>query len=126
MKKDQVILVADRNPRIRDFIQRELKSEGHRVFTAENADQLRSWINRPGQLDVLVIDPDMPGLDDEEQLGLMLSVRPTLTVIFHCLVSELCTLKCPERQVAFVEKSGQSVDVLKQKIGWLFNSPLYA
>ena len=116
MDREYVILIADRNPRIRDFVQRELKSEGHRVYSADNADQLKNWIHRPGKLDALVIDPDMPGLEDPAAFGRMLAERPTLTVIFHCLASDCFSIRTPGRAVAFVEKSGQSVDLLKHKI----------
>lgn len=119
MKHPPVILIADRNPRIRDFIQRELKSQEHRVVTAENGDQLKEWIQHAGRLDVLVIDPDMPGLHSDAHLAKMLLLRPTLPVIFHCLASECCALRTPEREVVFVEKNGQSVDALRQKIWFL-------
>ena len=116
MTNDTIILVADRNPRIRDFLQRELRSEGQRVYTAENADQLKSWIFRPGPLDALVIDPDMPGLEDHAHLEDLLRRRPALAVIFHCLAADCTDLRQPGRRLAFVEKSGQSVDLLKQQI----------
>ena len=116
MENEYIILIADRNPRIRDFMQRELRSEGHRVYTAENADQLKNWIHRPGRLDALVIDPDMPGMESQTHLVDMLAVRPELAVIFHCLASDCASLKTPCRVLAFVEKSGQSVDLLKQQI----------
>ena len=116
MEMEYIILIADRNPRIRDFVQRELRGEGHRVYAAENADQLRNWIHRPARLDALVIDPDMPGLEDATLFGQMLAERPALAVIFHCLVCDISSAQTPGRAVAFIEKSGQSVDLLKQKI----------
>lgn len=124
MKNPYLILVADRNPRIRDFIQRELKSDGHRVFTVENYDQMKNWITRPGQLDILVIDPNMSGLDDHTQLESILLGRPALSVIFHCMASDYLDLSADERKVLFVEKSGQSVELLKQRIGMLFDTAL--
>lgn len=124
MKNPYLILVADRNPRIRDFIQRELKYDGHRVFTVENYDQMKNWITRPGPLDILVIDPNMSGLDDHAELESILLGRPTLSVIFHCMASDYLDLSAGERKVLFVEKSGQSVDLLKQRIGMLFDTAL--
>ena len=85
MEEPYVILIADRNPRIRDFIQREFKSEGYHVFTAESAGQLEYWIDRSSRLDALVMDPDLPGLESPDHLGGLLSRRPTLQVVFHCL-----------------------------------------
>lgn len=118
MKFPSVILVADRNPRIRDFIQRELRSLGYLVVTADNGEQLQDWIQHAGRLDMLIIDPDMPGMDNDAMLSHLLLVRPSLPVIFHCLSCDCISLRTPERRVRFVEKSGNSVDALKQEI-WL-------
>lgn len=119
MKRKYVVLVADRNPRIRDFVQRELLFEGHRVFTAENASQLKSWILRPTQLDALVIDPDMPGIDSFDQIQTLLAFRPGLPVVFHCLAPDCDWAKGVADKVRFVEKSGQSVDAVKEQIASL-------
>ena len=116
MKNEHVILVADRNPRIRNFLQRELKSEGHCVYTAESVDQLKQWFYRPSRLDALVIDPDMPGLDSKTHLSDLLSMRPGLAVIFHCLIKDGFSVRAPGRVLAFIEKSGQSIDLLKQQL----------
>ncbi len=116
MENEYVILVADRNPRIRTFLQRELESEGHRVYTAESVDQLKKWFHRPSRLDALVIDPDMPGLGTSTHLADLLAMRPQLSVIFHCMIRDGFALRTPGRVLAFVEKSGQSVDMLKHQI----------
>lgn len=116
MKNEYVILVADRNPRIRNFLQRELRSEGHRVYTAESVDQLKQWFHRPSRLDALVIDPDMPGLGSKAHLSDLLSMRPKLAVIFHCLIKDGFAVRAPGRVLAFIEKSGQSVDLLKHQL----------
>lgn len=116
METNRVILVADRNPRIRDFVQRELKSDGHQVFGAENGNQLRSWLCRPGRIDVLVIDPDLPGVEGEAHLMRLLSVRPNLTVILHCLADNSAFRLSDHSNILLIEKSGQSIDQLKLKI----------
>ncbi|MGD9211760.1 MAG: response regulator [Desulfobacteraceae bacterium] len=124
MKKQYVVLVADRNPRIRNFIQRELTSEGYRVFTAENAGQLKSWIIRPVQLDALVIDPNMPGIDSREQIQTVLSLRPALPVVIHCLSPDFTELRNLTKRNVFVEKSGHSVDLVKKQIELLLVQPV--
>lgn len=121
MKRESVVLVADRNPRIRDFVRRELSLEGHRVFTAEDAGQLKSWIQRPFKLDALVIDPNMPGIESREQIRTLLSLRPALPVVFHCLAPDCSVLLGLAGKVVFVEKSGQSVDALKVQIKTLLS-----
>jgi DNA-binding NtrC family response regulator len=123
MKKIFTILVADRNPHIRDFVQRELKEAGHRVFTAKNAAQLKGWILRPIQMDALVIDPNIPGMDNYEELRLLLTLRPELPVVFHCFVPDTASLRDLTEKVVFVEKSGHSIDAVKEKIEWLLTTP---
>jgi len=123
MENQHVILVADRNPRIRDFVQRELKSEGHRVFAAENGDQLKNWLGRPGRIDVLVIDPDLPGVESNVHLGRLLTLRPALAVILHCLPSDTTIRLSVKPDTLLVEKSGNSIDQLKQKIRMLLRVP---
>lgn len=124
MKTPYLILVADRNPRIRDFVQRELKSDGYRVYTVENYDQLKNWITRHGPLDILVIDPNMSDLDDRTQFETIMKGRPALAVIFHCMASDYPDLSGSQRKVFFIEKSGQSVDLLKQRISMLVDTEL--
>lgn len=119
IKRECVILVADRNPRIRDFIERELNLEGYRVFSLENAEQLKSWFDRKTRLDAVVIDPTMPGFDNEDHLERLLDLRPDVAVVFHCLSSDRPSLADYRTRVGFVEKSGHSVDALKQLIGQL-------
>jgi DNA-binding NtrC family response regulator len=121
MKTQTVILVADRNPRIRDFIERELQVEGYRVFLVENADQLKSWFNRQTRLDAVVLDPTMPGLDNEDHLAMLLHLRPRLPVVFHCLASDRPFLADYRFRAGFVEKSGHSIDALKQVIRQFLN-----
>ncbi len=121
MKSQYLILVADRNPRIRDFVQRELKTDGYRVYTVENFDQLKNWLSRPGILHILVIDPSMIGLENRNQLEGLLVNRPAMPVIFHCMASDCLDLEPAERCVFFVEKSGQSVDIIRQRIESLFH-----
>ena len=116
IKRQCVILVADRNPRIRDFIERELNLEGYRVFSLENADQLKSWFDRQTRLDAVVIDPTMPGFDNEDHLERLFGLRPDVPVVFHCLSSDRPSLADYRAKVGFVEKSGHSVDALKQLI----------
>ena len=122
MKKIFTILVADRNPHIRDFVQRELKEAGHRVFTAKNTAQLKGWLIKPIQLDALVIDPNMPEMDNYEELQPLLMLQPKLPVVFHCFAPDTVVLRDLAEKVAFVEKSGHSIDAVKAKIERLLAS----
>ncbi len=124
MKNQCVVLVADRNPHIRKFIQRELAIDGYRVIAAENAGQLKSWILRTARLDVLVMDPNMPGIESREQVRSLLSLRPALPVIVHCHSSDCFALQGIAGKMAIVEKNGNSIDEVKEQISHLLASGL--
>ena len=120
MNRPYTVLIADRNPRIRDFLQRELNSEGHRVVTAKNCDQLKKWLDKPVQLDALVLDPNMPGLESNDQLVSLVNQRPSLPIVFHCLASDCAAATLQIKHMTFVEKKGDSIDDLKRQLRLLF------
>jgi DNA-binding NtrC family response regulator len=113
------ILVADRNPRIRGFVERELRDEGYRVYTVESISQLRSWISPERLPDLLILDPDLPGGGPEDPIWPLLGRYPHLPVVFHCLTTDIPN---PLPRMVFtviVEKSADSIDLLKQQIALL-------
>jgi DNA-binding NtrC family response regulator len=116
MQNESIILVADRNPRIRDFVERELRVEGYRVYTAENVSQLVHWLT-PGHLpDLLILDPDLPGGAAQEHIWPQLARHPRLPVVFHCMAADI---PMPMPQMActvLIEKSANSIDLLKRQI----------
>jgi DNA-binding NtrC family response regulator len=122
MRQDLTILVADRNPRIRGFVERELRGAGYRVFAVENVSQLMSWIGREELPDLLVLDPDLPGGCAEDQVWPLLARHPHLPVVFHCLAADI---PAPIPQMActvIVEKSADSIDSLKRQISLLLRT----
>lgn len=121
-RSDFIIVVADRNPRIRNFVLRELRAEGYRVFTAETVPQLIQWIT-PGNLpDLLVLDPDLPGGGAEDYIWPLLARHPRLPVVLHCLAADI-PLPMPRMVcTVVVEKSADSIDLLKRQIALLLNT----
>jgi len=120
MDNPVTVLIGDRNPRIRNFLQRELNSAGYRAVAAQNGAQLKSWLGRPIQLDVLVLDPDMPGVDTIDQLTALMAIRPDLPVVFHCLVTGPDSPpQLDNHKTIFVEKTANSVDHLKKQLRFL-------
>ena len=118
--KPHTVLLADRNPRIRKFVQRELLSEGHEVVTAADAVQLTAWLTSSVHLDALVVDPDMPGIENCDHLCSLLSSRPNLPVILHCLVSDEAAIPIESTRLLLIEKNGDSTDGLKHLLSSLF------
>lgn len=119
LRRGATILVADRNPRIRGLVERELREAGYHVFTVESVSQLRNWI-APGHLpDLLILDPDLPGGGPRDPIWPLLGRHPRLPVVFHCLTGDIPR---PLPGMAFtvtVEKSGDSIDLLKRQIDLL-------
>lgn len=122
MKNEYIILVADRNPRIRDFMERELRKEGYRVAMVETVAHLMHWLT-PGRLpDLLVLDPDLPGGGTEEQIWPLLTRFSHLPVVFHCLSTDIPMPMPSMACTVIVEKSASSIDLLKRQIKLLLNS----
>jgi DNA-binding NtrC family response regulator len=124
LRRDATILVADRNPRIRGFVERELRDEGYRVFTVESIYQLRNWIS-PGRLpDLLILDPDLPGGGPEDHIWPLLGRYPYLPVVFHCLATDIPSPMPRMDFTVIVEKSADSIDLLKRQIALLLRKKI--
>lgn len=111
------ILIADRNPHVREFLRREFLCEGYRVKLAKNGTDVIRAVMGPGPPDVLVLDLDLPDTNGSEILDTLEDNIPGLPVVLHCFAPETETLKGPLLKAnAFVEKEGNSVDRLKKII----------
>ncbi len=122
MQNGFFILVADRNPRIRNLIERELRTEGYQVLTVETVTQLMHWINPARLPDLVVLDPDLPGSGAEDFIRPMLADYPHLPVVFHCLVADIPVSIPGTACTATVEKSADSIDLLKRQIALLLKT----
>lgn len=122
MNAEPIILVADRNPRIRNFVERELRGEGYRVHTAENVFELTQWITSGRSPDLLILDPDLPGGAAEDHIWPLLARHPHLPVVFHCLSADLPMPMPRMACTIIVEKSANSIDLLKRQIEMLLTT----
>lgn len=106
------ILVADRNPRVRAFLQREMMAAGYRVTAADSARDVLRWAAERDRVDLVIIDPDLPDAEPEALVAELRRRRPQLPVVIHALPD-------PERGPAdppaagFVEKGARSVERLQ-------------
>jgi DNA-binding NtrC family response regulator len=119
LRQDSTVLVADRNPRIRGFVERELREAGYRVFAVESVSQLQGWIVPDRLPDLLVLDPDLPGGDAEDHIWPLLARYPHLPVVFHCLSVDIPDPMPRMACTVIVEKSADSIDLLKRQIARL-------
>jgi DNA-binding NtrC family response regulator len=116
METTYEILIADRNPHIRDFLRRELGASGYTVQMVENSKELLKQIDANTLIRLLILDPDFPAIDSID-LGCRLAGRsPHLPVIMHCVRGADNALDLNDVEVVNIEKNGRSIEVLKQTI----------
>lgn len=119
MKKVFTILIADRNPRVRGFLQREMSREGYRILLAENARDLLEWPPDKDPIDLVILDPDLPDAADAPLMSLLRQRMPLVPVILHAHPSHHLTEPEAVKPLIVVEKGGSSVERLKEVAGHL-------
>ena len=116
MKQEVYILIADRNPHVREFIKREMMADGYRVRLAENGRQLLKWIYHNERLDLLIVDPDLPDIDVSSLLTKLQDRIPFLPVVVHTFLSDYSDHLDVLQSFPFVEKKGSSIEHLKKVV----------
>ena len=116
MEKKIKILVADRNQHVREFLKRELMAEGYRVRLAKNVQEVLKRVYHTETLDLLILDPDLPGTDKLALLKKLGNRIPALPVVIHTYLTDYNDYTNELSKLAFVEKSGSSVESLKKMV----------
>ena len=116
MKKKIKILVADRNQHVREFLKRELMAEGYKVRLAKNVQEVLKKVYHTETLDLLILDPDLPGTDRLSLLKKLHNRIPALPVVVHTYLTDYNDYTNELSKLAFVEKSGSSVESLKKMV----------
>jgi CheY-like chemotaxis protein len=111
-----IILIADRNPHIREFLRRELISLGCTVRLAENGKDLLKQVYSSKRVDLLIFDPDFPGMEPTDSFRKILDRIPQLPVVLYCVRGTDNIEDYAGGNVRLVEKNGQSIEVLKKTI----------
>lgn len=110
------LLIADRNPHVREFLKRELGGQGYRVQLAESGKQLLRMVSGNQPVDLVILDPDLP---DWEESGIAEKLRdrdPFLPVVIHGFWSDHVESFVDVRNASFVEKAGSSVERLQHVV----------
>jgi DNA-binding NtrC family response regulator len=110
------VLIADKNPRIRDYLKREFTMAGYIVHLAESSEQLLKLIYGPSRLDLLIIDPDLPDVDVALLTKKLQDRVPRLPVVLHTLDPDLKSTRFSLSPSELVEKNGGSVENLKKTV----------
>jgi DNA-binding NtrC family response regulator len=116
VEKEFKILVADRNQHVREFLKRELMAEGYRVRLAKNVQEVLKKVYQSETLDLLILDPDLPGTDKLALLKKLQNRIPALPVVVHTYLADYTDYTNELSKLAFVEKSGSSVESLKKMV----------
>jgi len=110
------IVVADRNPRVRNLLKRELASSGLKIRLAENAGELLDIVYSRTPISLLVLDPDLPGIEDFNIFKRLKDRNPALPIILHEIRGADTPLDLDDKTVLRIEKNGYSIEVLKKSI----------
>jgi CheY-like chemotaxis protein len=116
MGKSNTILIAERNPNIRRFLRRELSACGYRVFNVENTKELLKLIYGRRRIDLLVLDPDFPGMQPIETASKIANRIPQLPVVLFSILGNDDISAFGKGNIFLVEKNGRSIDTLKAVI----------
>ncbi len=116
MWKNNSILIADRNPHIRDFLRRELTACGYNIRQVQNGKELLKLIYSRNRIDLLVLDPEVPGVEAIELARKIVDRIPQLPVVLFYTRGNDDISEYNAGHVFLVEKNGQSIDTLKAVI----------
>ena len=115
------ILIADRNRHVRDFLRRELTAEGYQVEVAADGREILSRINGNDPPHLLILDLEIPYLDEPEMWARLKDCQPPLPLVIHTLLPEYPTSKTCPIAAAFLEKRGDT-DQLKAVVAEVIDS----
>jgi len=112
-----ILLIADRNPHVREFLKREMMADGYQIRLVKSGQELIDDIHNPATLpDLVILDPDLPDANDLSLLHHIHQIVPGLPIVIHTLQTEMIHQLDAVHPVIFVEKKGSSVDHLKQAV----------
>ena len=102
------ILIADRNRHVREFLRRELAAEGYQVEVARDGREVLAKIDGEAQPHLLILDLEIPYLDEQELWRRLHACRPPLPVVIHSFLPEYPTHLAVPQAAAFLEKKGET------------------
>ncbi len=114
MNKPLTLLIADRNPHVREFLKREMMAEGYLIQLVKSGREIIEQLQHANALpDMLILDPDLPDVNDQSLLHQIQQVAPALPIVIHTLQTELIDQFHNIESIILIEKKGSSIDHLK-------------
>ena len=114
MNREFTILIADRNPHVREFLKREMMAEGYQVRLAKSGSEVLKWVYHNEPLDLLILDYDLPDIGGETIMKKVEDRIPTIPVVVHAFPSDCTSYRPVLGSTVFVEKNGNSIEGLKK------------
>jgi DNA-binding NtrC family response regulator len=117
LEKRCTILIADRNPHVRELLKREMIAWGYHILLAKSAQEVLHYVydhKRP--LDLLILELDLPDTSGLYILEKLQDRIPTLPVIVHTYLSEYLNHPSVMSAATVVEKNGNSIEELKKAV----------
>jgi FixJ family two-component response regulator len=106
------ILVADRNRHVREFLKRELASQGFLVETVGDGKELLDGFGAGRIPDLLVLDLELPLLDGCQVASRLKELGIRIPIVIHSFLPEGPLPSGIEEIGRFVEKSGENIQML--------------
>ncbi len=116
METQYTILIADRNSHVREFLRREMTEAGFRVLQAEKGRDVIDLVYHCESLMLVVIDPDLPDMEETVLLKRLGDRIPALPVVIHAFQSDGIDYYRYLKNLDFVEKGGRSIEKLKKVV----------
>lgn len=113
------ILIAERNPHVREFLRRELDDETTPAEVAEDGREVLRRLATLPEIDLLILDPDLPFLDELALFRRLRSRMPRPVVILHAFGADRDDWAEFWRSLPLVEKGGRSTEQLRKRIAGL-------
>ena len=118
VKQHSDILIADRNPNVREFLRREMSAAGYRVRLAVSGTQALEYASSH-PVSLLIVDPDLPDADSIALLEKLRISVPSLPIVVHTFSAD----KFDSSDIsAFIEKEAGSIEQLKQIVTEILSS----
>jgi len=110
------ILIADRNPHVREFLRREFMAEGYRVQVAKDGREVVRMTHADEPPELLILDLDMPYVSGLAILEELQNRKSPLPVVIHTFLTEHAKHPAVQRAAGFWEKRGNNIDGFKATV----------
>ncbi len=107
------LLLADRNRHVREFLKRELETEGHTVAIARSAQEILTVLGGGEKFDLLILDLEVPYVVEANLLTQLQTFYPTLPLLIHSFQPDNPQALAAYHNAIFLEKNEDPAQLKK-------------